>query len=390
MNVNNLTNVYNQNPSLQGQYTLQQYLDLYGSTSATPTTTATPAATPTPVQSGQSQGIINSGINQFQNGSGGLQQQGIRSYTSLQDKAAIAERKKNNPNYLDTIGKYGSKVVAKFGTLPGVSQSKGLIANIMDNTMVGRFAAMRDATNPDASNYNPNLVTQKDYALRGVDQGGLGYTQDDIGRFSGQAVDPSKKGYNPLAGIALQSIAGTNDLGKMLDNERTKLMGYFVKTKNLKTKAKIDAIDKIIAQQKQDAADATEAKAAKDLAARRAGNIKRGGYATWGGYGTVEAYDAKNKHNYDRISEVHGGNQGKSDADHAQAGGSGMHGGRHHAKGGRVGAKDGGSMIEIVKDRLMKKNPAMWGVGYEGLASLQDLIMSMPFNRGGIVNIRKR
>jgi hypothetical protein len=36
------------------------------------------------------------------------------------------------------------------------------------------------------------------------------------------------------------------------------------------------------------------------------------------------------------------------------------------------------------------KNPAMWGLGYEGLASLQDLIMSIPFNQGGIVNIRRR
>jgi hypothetical protein len=61
-----------------------------------------------------------------------------------------------------------------------------------------------------------------------------------------------------------------------------------------------------------------------------------------------------------------------------------------YKSGGRVGAKDGGSMIQIVKDRLMEKNPAMWGLGYEGLASLQDLIMSMPFNQGGIVNIRRR
>jgi hypothetical protein len=38
----------------------------------------------------------------------------------------------------------------------------------------------------------------------------------------------------------------------------------------------------------------------------------------------------------------------------------------------------------------MNKNPAMWGLGYEGLASLQDLIMSIPFNQGGIVNIRRR
>jgi hypothetical protein len=60
------------------------------------------------------------------------------------------------------------------------------------------------------------------------------------------------------------------------------------------------------------------------------------------------------------------------------------------ADGGRVGSKNGGSMTQIVKDRLMEKNPAMWGLGYEGLASLQDLIMSMPFNQGGIVNIRRR
>jgi hypothetical protein len=65
-------------------------------------------------------------------------------------------------------------------------------------------------------------------------------------------------------------------------------------------------------------------------------------------------------------------------------------GGLMYAQGGRVGAKDGGSMTQIVKDRLMDKNPAMWGLGYEGLASLQDLIMSMPFNQGGIVNIRRR
>ena len=40
MSPQNLTNVYNQNPTLQGQYTLQQYLDLFGgSTIPTPPTT---------------------------------------------------------------------------------------------------------------------------------------------------------------------------------------------------------------------------------------------------------------------------------------------------------------------------------------------------------------
>jgi hypothetical protein len=60
MDVNNLTNVYNQNPTLQGQYTLQQYLDLFGS--STPTT----PTTPTTPNSGQ--GIINQNINQYQGG----------------------------------------------------------------------------------------------------------------------------------------------------------------------------------------------------------------------------------------------------------------------------------------------------------------------------------
>ena len=40
MSPQNLTNVYNQNPTLQSQYTLQQYLDLFGG-SSTPTTTYT-------------------------------------------------------------------------------------------------------------------------------------------------------------------------------------------------------------------------------------------------------------------------------------------------------------------------------------------------------------
>ena len=66
MDINNLTNVYNQNPSLQSQYSLQQYLDLFGGS------TYTPPTTPTPTPDVPDQGIINSGINQFQNrGDGG-------------------------------------------------------------------------------------------------------------------------------------------------------------------------------------------------------------------------------------------------------------------------------------------------------------------------------
>ena len=78
MDVNNLTNVYNQNPTLQGSYTLQQYLDLFGeSSTGTPPVQIPPTdpnAPTTPLNPGQ--GIINAGINQYQNqggdGGGGL------------------------------------------------------------------------------------------------------------------------------------------------------------------------------------------------------------------------------------------------------------------------------------------------------------------------------
>ena len=66
MDVNNLTNIYNQNPTLQGQYTLQQYLDMFGG-SSTPTPPPTPTPTPTP----PNQGIIGADINTYQGGGGG-------------------------------------------------------------------------------------------------------------------------------------------------------------------------------------------------------------------------------------------------------------------------------------------------------------------------------
>ena len=70
MSPQNLTNVYNQNPTLQGQYTLQQYLDLF-SGSSTGTTTPTTNTTTTTPTTNASQGIINSGINQYQGGGDG-------------------------------------------------------------------------------------------------------------------------------------------------------------------------------------------------------------------------------------------------------------------------------------------------------------------------------
>ena len=67
MSPQNLTNVYNQNPTLQGQYTLQQYLDLFGGSSTPPPATIQPVPTPNVPE----KGIINQNINQYQSGGDG-------------------------------------------------------------------------------------------------------------------------------------------------------------------------------------------------------------------------------------------------------------------------------------------------------------------------------
>ncbi len=70
MSPQNLTNVYNQNPTLQSQYTLQQYLDLFGDSSQS-TPTFAKAYTDPNANTQSNQGIINQNINQYQTSGGG-------------------------------------------------------------------------------------------------------------------------------------------------------------------------------------------------------------------------------------------------------------------------------------------------------------------------------
>ena len=103
MSPQNLTNVYNQNPTLQGQYTLQQYLDLFGGSSTTPPATIQPVPTPNVPE----KGIINQNINQYQSGGGG---DGITSARGSQQRVndfnnAIAARQErlNNPGKVQSF-----------------------------------------------------------------------------------------------------------------------------------------------------------------------------------------------------------------------------------------------------------------------------------------------
>ena len=441
MDVNNLTNVYNQNPTLQSSYTLPQYLDLFGQS---PTTGTPPPVQITPTDpnapNAPVDGIINSNINQYQNQGGGQDNRGTRTYTSLQDRAPSINRNdrsfidplnekianqmrsqnrnlesrtnaeiiSSNPdmfdiktnkgfigNTVDNMKTMGGNIVESFSGLPGVDQTKGFFKNVMDNTMIGRVAAMRDATNPNAANYNPNLIDQKDYALRGVDQGGLGYTQDDIGRFTGQAVDPFKANYNPLAGLSLQSGFGSNDLDTMYNKQLDRLLGYQKKKFSEKRQTKIDAINKLIADQKQAAIDKFEAeKKAAGIAAMAAQNKANntGGYQA--GYGSDFM---------DGPSETIGGQNQGLGGQQGNAGGTATMGssrdGGLMGYGGKSGTpryKNGGATNGSGEKALSAKVKELMDDGYEFGEAVKEAMKQGYMNggriksyfKGGLVSLR--
>ena len=93
-----------------------------------------------------------------------------------------------------------------------LTQKKGLwdsitggITNVLDNTMIGKIAAMNNALNPRAWNYNPALQGQIDFMK---DQGRYGVMDaSGLNKITGGV----------LQGKGLQSFFGSNDLGKMYD-----------------------------------------------------------------------------------------------------------------------------------------------------------------------------
>jgi len=165
----------------------------------------------------ESFGIPNT--NAFTNsGGGGGGVQGLDPYNRPQGKPL-------DPNSF--LGKtftglkdFGGTVVDKFSGLPGVEQGKGFIRNIMDNTMIGRFAAMRNPLNPNASNYNKALQGQIDY-LSGLSVDGNMMIGRDPGTGLGKyGPDSALSGQNVVSGF------GTNDYGKQLQKNLERLEGY--------------------------------------------------------------------------------------------------------------------------------------------------------------------
>ena len=132
---------------------------------------------------------------------------------------------------------FGSSVVDKFSGLPGVEQGKGLIQNILDNTLIGRMVAMRNPLNPNAGNYNPDLQGQIDF-LSGLSSDG----HVMIGR------DPNTglAKYGPdsiLSGLNVVSGFGTNDYGQQLQNYYDKYADTMSPERLAKLEAEMAALE---------------------------------------------------------------------------------------------------------------------------------------------------
>ena len=251
MSPQNLTNVYNQNPTLQGQYTLQQYLDLFGGSSTTPPPTTTqPVPTPNP----PTKGIINQNINQYQSGGGG--------YNPYMPNANVNTNYNSRPAYEAAFGKNMGDPMANIST--GALNSSGVMGDYREKPPSAGAQFINKALN-----YVPGIGGLKrgaeflGSALGGImpvnqrailenELRGSGVFTDDIGRI---AIGPDGK-YNTPEGI----MSGYN-ANKMTDktfDKRTGNIGQSLQNKTSLTEQQINDIVNEIAETGKYSGDLTD------------------------------------------------------------------------------------------------------------------------------------
>ena len=255
MSPQNLTNVYNQNPTLQGQYTLQQYLDLFGG-SSTGTTTPTTTTTTTPTTNA-SQGIINQNINQYQNQGGGGG--GNNPYMP---NANVNTNYNSRPAYEAAFGTNMGDPMANIST--GALNSSGVMGDYREKPPSAAAQFINKALN-----FVPYIGSVKrgmeflGSKLKGVmpvnkrailenQLRGSGVFTDDIGRI---AIGPDGK-YNTPEGI----MAGYN-ANQMTDktfDKRTGNIGQSLQNKTSLTEQQINDIVNEIAETGKYSGDLTD------------------------------------------------------------------------------------------------------------------------------------
>jgi len=281
MSPQNLTNVYNNNPTLQGSYTLQQYLDLFNQGSYTP---IQPTPTPTPTPTPPDQGIIGIDLNQMDrdNAQGGLQALDPYSRT----KGPPLDPNSFLGKISNKVGDFKDSMMDKFSNTKigeGITSASMKIPSIM-----GAIANTRNPLNPNASNYNPSLQGQIDMLGNTTGTKISGTYKDPFNKqlgFTDNLTNQAMIGRDPNSGLAkygpgsvlsgqnVVSGFGTNDYEDQLQNYIDKMMTYSTLTTFQKAKVKRATQELEAAREKsQDRIDALNK---QKKAAKEAGNAKK-------------------------------------------------------------------------------------------------------------------
>ena len=227
MSPQNLTNVYNQNPTLQSNYTLQQYLDLFGgsSTPASTATATTTATTTTPTTATASQGIINQNINQYQNQGGGDGPQGGGKFGnldmdtakefSIDGKTVTGYKNLGSGLYQDVDGLNIQNLgIGSFGVMGLIEKAFGL------DKKDPKYAGLFDKVSYKALMKNPALYKSFFDRQDVAKQKKIQEAVDKANRIELAKLEQEKQAKDNLAGLKTANL-GISSAGNTAQSDRT-------------------------------------------------------------------------------------------------------------------------------------------------------------------------
>ena len=377
MDVNNLTNVYNQNPTLQSSYTLQQYLDLFGGSSTPANTTTATTTTPT---TNASQGIINQNINQYQNqggGGGGIGGLTLNAPRTTNGKTLTAQGdyytdgtkapEKGNLNFLDKTVRGIGSAYKSFKQSPigiGMSFMNPVSAMASVAGMMGR----KDVSEIDAAFNKSGAMYTSEGGIGNKDKYGINKVSalGNYADYVGKTADKTAEAY--AAAVEKYTKMGLTP---------TQIA---TKTKNLRERNEFYEAEK---KRRND--ERMEASAANRAQANKISNRLKNEYE-----------EQKQRDGKDfSVSGPETSANPKSTSNQASSErGYQMHG----AKGGRVGYNDGGSTNGSGEAALSAKVKELMDDGYEFGEAVKEAMKQGYMNggriksyfKGGLVSLRGR
>jgi len=283
----NLIATYQNNPTLQSQYTQQQYLDLFDFGAQTPT----PTPTPTPPPSGGVTNIIGQDLNQG-GGGGGIPMVGSDGrIADFNESITARQNRLNNPDIVqsfisDNLGKIGINTQNSYNEMlsRGMLGAKdtratsgipfgisGMIAKALPDNYYDKMTLGDQILTQSYMGYtdpNTNMANKDPFGINV--RSGFGnyseYATKTVDKLNDALVASAKKkglSFDPVTGEVTgeQSVIDAwNELTKGLQTRR----GYYTSVTNKKKDIAADLA--LIQKAKEEEAKKADAKAKKDLA----------------------------------------------------------------------------------------------------------------------------